>query len=121
MGMSPMPIREALRRLDSVGLVENIPHRGARVADLSVEDLKDVYDSRLMLEVSAIESAAENFSEEDAATAEDSLSRLERALTQVASRAQLRISRRSRGSDLRSSSIFDQIATPRALCRAVSH
>ena len=27
--MSPMPIREAVRRLDAVGLVENVPHRGA--------------------------------------------------------------------------------------------
>jgi DNA-binding GntR family transcriptional regulator len=34
--MSPMPIREAVRRLDAVGLVENIPHRGARVTELSV-------------------------------------------------------------------------------------
>ncbi len=68
-GMSPMPIREALRRLDGVGLVENVPHRGARVADLSVEDLNEVYDSRLMLEVPAIGRAAENFSDEDAANA----------------------------------------------------
>ena len=27
--MSPMPIREAVRRLDTAGLVENIPHRWA--------------------------------------------------------------------------------------------
>ena len=37
--MSPMPIREAVRRLDAAGLVENIPHRGARVTELSVVDL----------------------------------------------------------------------------------
>ena len=79
-GMSPMPIREALRRLDGVGLVENIPHRGARVADLSVADLEDVYDSRLMLEVAAIGRAAENFSEEDASRAADWLKLLEEKL-----------------------------------------
>ncbi|MBS1888702.1 MAG: GntR family transcriptional regulator [Actinobacteria bacterium] len=79
-GMSPMPIREALRRLDGVGLVENVPHRGARVADLSVEDLREVYDSRLMLEVPAIARAAENFDDEDAANAGEWLERLETAI-----------------------------------------
>lgn len=75
-GMSPMPVREALRRLDGVGLVENVPHRGARVADLSIEDLNEVYDSRLMLEAPAIVRAAENFKDEDAAKASEWLERL---------------------------------------------
>src|SRR4029079_9223206 len=79
-GMSPMPIREALRRLDGVGLVENVPHRGARVADLTIEDLNEVYDSRLMLEVPAIGRAAENFSDEDSADAAQWLERLSSAL-----------------------------------------
>ncbi|MGV1047229.1 MAG: GntR family transcriptional regulator [Solirubrobacterales bacterium] len=80
MGLSPMPIREALRRLDGVGLVENIPHRGARVTDLSVEDLKEVYDARLMLEVPAIGQAAGHFSSEDEAAAEEWLGQLSKAL-----------------------------------------
>ncbi len=67
--MSPMPIREALRRLDSAGLVENIPHRGARVTELSVIDLAEVYEVRLSLELLAIRRAAERFTraDEDAA------------------------------------------------------
>lgn len=80
MGMSPMPIREALRRLDGVGLVENIPHRGARVTELSIDDLKEVYDARLMLEVPAIEQAAEHFGAEDQAAAREWLDRLGAAL-----------------------------------------
>jgi DNA-binding GntR family transcriptional regulator len=59
--MSPMPIREAVRRLDAAGLVENIPHRGARVTDLSVTDLAEVYEARLALEMLAIRRAAERF------------------------------------------------------------
>ena len=59
--MSPMPIREAVRRLDSAGLVENIPHRGARVTQLSIEDLSEVYDARLALETLAVRRAAERF------------------------------------------------------------
>src|ERR1700727_1107831 len=60
--MSPMPIREAVRRLHAAGLVKNIPHRGARVTELSITDLAEVYEARLALEVPAIRHAAEHFS-----------------------------------------------------------
>jgi DNA-binding GntR family transcriptional regulator len=73
--MSPMPIREALRRLDAVGLVEQVPHRGARVAELSVEDLAEVYEARLALEPLAVRHAAERFTDEDAERAAESLAR----------------------------------------------
>ncbi len=66
--MSPMPIREAVRRLDAAGLVENIPHRGARVTELSVTDLAEVYEARLALEILSIRRAAERF---DAGAADD--------------------------------------------------
>jgi DNA-binding GntR family transcriptional regulator len=59
LGMSPMPVREALRRLDSVGLVEMIAHRGARVAELSVAELRELYEARTELEALAVRLAAE--------------------------------------------------------------
>ena len=59
--MSPMPIREAVRRLDGVGLVENVPHRGARVTELSATDLAEVYEVRLALEPLAIRRTAARF------------------------------------------------------------
>jgi DNA-binding GntR family transcriptional regulator len=71
--MSPMPIREALRLLDSVGLVENVPHRGARVTELSIDDLREVYEARLALEPLAVRHAAENFTDADAALAKERL------------------------------------------------
>jgi DNA-binding GntR family transcriptional regulator len=77
--MSPMPIREALRRLDSAGLVEHVPHRGARVAELSLPDLREVYEARLALEPLAVEHAAARFTSEDARTARESLERHVRA------------------------------------------
>src|SRR5579871_470370 len=76
LGMSAMPIREALRRLDAVGLVENIPHRGARVTQLSLEDLAEVYEARLALEALAVRRAAERFTEEHAAGARARLAAL---------------------------------------------
>ena len=48
--MSQMPVREGLRRLEALGLVEIIPHRGAWVRDLSLEDLRDTHETRLALE-----------------------------------------------------------------------
>jgi DNA-binding GntR family transcriptional regulator len=67
--MSPMPIREAIRRLDAAGLVENIPHRGARVTALSIGDLEDVYEARMALEVPTIRRAAQRFDNDRATTA----------------------------------------------------
>jgi DNA-binding GntR family transcriptional regulator len=79
-GMSPMPIREALRRLDAAGLVENVPHRGARVTELSVADLAEVYDARMVLEVLAIQGAAGRFTAADERVASEWLDRLVSAL-----------------------------------------
>jgi DNA-binding GntR family transcriptional regulator len=73
--MSPMPVREALRRLDAAGLVENIPHRGARVTELSVDDLREIYEARLELEPLAVRHAAGRFGARDEATARAALDR----------------------------------------------
>src|ERR1700761_7880529 len=74
--MSPMPIREAVRRLDAAGLVENIPHRGARVTELSVIDLAEISECRLALEVLAVRLAAERFNDAHARRARRALQSL---------------------------------------------
>jgi len=48
--VSLTPIRHALRRLESEGLVVSLPRRGSRVASLSVEELEEVQSLRLGLE-----------------------------------------------------------------------
>jgi DNA-binding GntR family transcriptional regulator len=65
LGMSVMPIREAIRRLQAEGLVEQIPHRGARVSGISVSDLEDLYSVRIPLEAQATRQAALRFTEAD--------------------------------------------------------
>jgi DNA-binding GntR family transcriptional regulator len=77
LGMSAMPIREALRRLDAAGLVENIPHRGGRVTELSIPDLAEVYEARLALEPLAVRRAALRFGEAEAALATERLATLD--------------------------------------------
>ncbi len=75
LGMSHLPIREAIRQLESRGLVEHIPHRGGRVTEISLEDLRDLYEARLLIEPEIISRAAESFSAEDAETAHAALAR----------------------------------------------
>jgi DNA-binding GntR family transcriptional regulator len=57
--VSRTPVREALKRLDSVGLVALIPHRGARVRQLTLEDVQESYIVRAELEGLAAELAAD--------------------------------------------------------------
>lgn len=49
-GTSQAPVREALRGLEAMGIVEILPFRGARVRRLSVEELVEAYEVRVALE-----------------------------------------------------------------------
>lgn len=50
LGTSPIPIRSALQRLQSEGLVEIIPHTGAAVADLSPGAITELFTLAAALE-----------------------------------------------------------------------
>lgn len=69
LGVSMMPVREAIRELASLGIVEMLPNRGAQVRELSIDDLVETYRSRLYLETLALRLGAPNFTAEDAAAA----------------------------------------------------
>src|SRR4030042_634572 len=49
-GISRTVIREALKRLEAKGLVRTVPYRGAVVADLTVEEVEEIYFLRAELE-----------------------------------------------------------------------
>jgi DNA-binding GntR family transcriptional regulator len=68
-GTSFIPVREAMRALESEGLVSYIHNRGVWVTPLSIEDLDDLYAIRIELESGAV-SAASKFSEKDIAALE---------------------------------------------------
>jgi DNA-binding GntR family transcriptional regulator len=54
MGISQMPVRDALRRLEAEGLAERIPYKGVRVVEFSPEDIVDMFTVRLVLESLAV-------------------------------------------------------------------
>lgn len=56
LGISRAPLREALRLLAQRGLVEHIPRRGVRVATLSDDDVRELYEVRDLLERHAVSS-----------------------------------------------------------------
>lgn len=88
LALSRTPIREALRLLQSEGLVTFRPHSGASVRVLTVGDLADLYELRARLEAMAAELAA------DRAT-DDQLRRLSEAEEAFAGAAET-----ARGGDL---------------------
>lgn len=68
-GVSRVPIREALLKLEGEGLVETQPRRGVVVTMLSTDDFEEILEMRFALESLAIERAAQRFTPEHAQAA----------------------------------------------------
>jgi DNA-binding GntR family transcriptional regulator len=57
LGLSEMPVREALRMLSRDGLVAFADHRGATVTEIPLEDVRATISARMWLEVLAVREA----------------------------------------------------------------
>lgn len=64
LGVSRTPVREAIRKLELEGLAIMIPRRGAIVADITVQDLKDVLELRAALEELAVQKACDSITDD---------------------------------------------------------
>lgn len=64
-GVSRTPVREALRQLETDGLVENILNRGAFVIGMTEQDYEDMFELRKAYEIQAVKWAIERITEEE--------------------------------------------------------
>jgi DNA-binding GntR family transcriptional regulator len=77
-GVSRTPVREALTRLEQDGLVQR-GDRGLVVRDRSPEEILDIYETRIVLEVTAARTAAERHTSFDRVRLEKLLRAAEKA------------------------------------------
>ncbi|WP_237322047.1 GntR family transcriptional regulator [Streptomyces sp. JJ36] len=57
-GVSPTPVREAMQRLASEGLVETVPNRGFRVTEHTARDAAELAEVRALLEIPTVRALA---------------------------------------------------------------
>ena len=50
LGISRTPVHEALKRLQDEGFVETYARKGTFVADVTIETVQDIYETRLLIE-----------------------------------------------------------------------
>ena len=79
-GVSRLPIREAIARLEREGLVRIAPRRGAFVLGVTEQDISDIYECRLMLESHAIRRAAGRIDEQGTASLQAFIDQMDAAV-----------------------------------------
>lgn len=70
LGVSSSPIREAIKQLEAEGLLEERPHEGARVTELDIGDIKELYSVHSLLQAAAVQIATAKLIDTDICQAE---------------------------------------------------
>lgn len=79
LGVSRTSVREALRHLESERLIRMVPHKGPVVATLTIEEVREIYEIRALLEGLACEKFAMNASAEEVDQLRRTFIRMKRA------------------------------------------
>ena len=82
-GVSVIPVREAINRLSSEGLVEHVPGAGAYVRKTNRQDLNNIYVLRDALESCAAAEAAQYITEDQLEELEHILDRAKETAKQI--------------------------------------
>jgi DNA-binding GntR family transcriptional regulator len=133
LGVSITPVRDAVNQMAAEGLVTVTPRRGTIVSPVSVRDIEELYEIRLMIEPQAAEVAAsratpgeiahmQELAEQLESGPPDSASRvddLETYLREIESDAELHAAVIRSARNLRLNSIYDGLRTHVLIARAV--
>jgi DNA-binding GntR family transcriptional regulator len=87
LGISRGPLREAVRRLASEGLLTLVSHRGAFVRTFSRDEIVELYEVRAALELHAVRLVCQRAGDEDIADLQTMLSETESRMSQDRNRA----------------------------------
>ncbi len=68
--VSSSPIREAINQLEAEGLLDRSPHSGAKVTEIDIEDVKELYSIQSLLQGTAVQISTKKLKEEDINEAE---------------------------------------------------
>jgi DNA-binding GntR family transcriptional regulator len=77
LGVSHIPIREAVRRLEAEGLIVALPQRAAVAAGVDLDDLSGLYELRRIVECEIIRRSVDGMSDEQVETVRTALADLE--------------------------------------------
>jgi len=80
LGVSRIPVREALRQLEAEGLVTFSPHRGAVVSSLSLEEIDELFELRADIECDLLRRAIPKMTQEQLERATEVLDEFQDAL-----------------------------------------
>lgn len=79
LGVSRIPLREAIRLLSTEGLLDLVPHRGAFVSMISLAEVREFFEIRLKLEPWLLHEAVPNLTEQDLQRASATVAEMDEA------------------------------------------
>ncbi|HEX6938093.1 MAG TPA: GntR family transcriptional regulator [Longimicrobiales bacterium] len=79
LGVSRIPVREALRQLEAEGLVTISPHHGATVSTLSIDEVRELFELRALIESDLLRRAIPHLTPADLERADEILGEYEAA------------------------------------------
>jgi DNA-binding GntR family transcriptional regulator len=81
LSVSRTPVREALYRLASTGLIKIIPHRGFLISKWSFKEIRDVMEIRIALEMLAVRLAIKRILPEEIKELKDLIIKMDKAVS----------------------------------------
>lgn len=133
LGVSITPVRDAVNQMAAEGLVTVTPRRGTVVSPVSIRDIEELYEIRLMIEPEAAEIAASRATPDEIANVQELAERLEAGppagasgvddletyLQEIATDAELHAAVVRAAHNVRLNALYDGLRTHVLIARAV--